>query len=75
MARVERLEHAERARTSLHDAVDATFHVFEVDGETVLQIDTYGRAGREIPGKTSQSIQFGREGLRQLREVLAKLDG
>ncbi len=74
MARVESLEKAHRERTSVHQPVHATFHVFEVEGRKILQIDTYGRADRQIPGKTSQSLQFGPEGLEALRKVLDELD-
>ena len=33
---------------------------FEADGEKYVQIDTYGRIGRENPEKISQSFQFDR---------------
>ena len=32
--------------------------MFERDGKSYLQLDTYGSADRKIPGKVSQSIQF-----------------
>jgi|LauGreDrversion4_2_1035121.scaffolds.fasta_scaffold340500_2 hypothetical protein len=73
MARVDSLVNAQRERTSVHEAVHATFHVFEVEGQTILQIDTYGRADRQIPGKISQSLQFGPEGLKSLRKILDEI--
>jgi hypothetical protein len=32
-----------------------------VNGETILQMDTYGSAGRKLLGKVSQSIQLNRQ--------------
>ena len=73
MARIDQLNLRDAHRPTQHAEVEATYHVFEVNGETILQIDTYGTAGRQVPGKTSQSIQFGSEGLAELRRVLATL--
>jgi hypothetical protein len=73
MARIEKLGPAQRDRIGKHRSVSATFHVFEVDGETILQIDTYGSEDRQLPGKTSQSIQFGDEGLKALRAILSEI--
>jgi hypothetical protein len=47
---------------SLHDEIEATYTTFERDGRVLLQIDTYGRETREMPGKKSQTIQLDREG-------------
>jgi hypothetical protein len=35
--------------------------IFERDGRSFLQIDTYGRTSREMPDKKSQSIQLDRK--------------
>jgi len=37
-------------RNSLHDEVEATYSVFAQDDRRLSQIDTYGRADREMPG-------------------------
>jgi hypothetical protein len=50
-----------RERFTLHDEVEATYSAFERDGKALLQIDTYGRDARQIPGKQSQTLQFDRE--------------
>ena len=60
-------------RTSVHEKVDATFHIFEKDGETFLQIDTYGAEGRKFAGKVSQSIQLGKAGRHALIQLLAQI--
>lgn len=36
----------------------------------VLQLSTYGSEEREIPGKTSQTLQFPRESAEQLFQIL-----
>lgn len=49
-----------RYRNTTHDKVYTTYTTFEADGEKYVQIDTYGRIGRENPEKISQSFQFDR---------------
>jgi hypothetical protein len=74
MARVEKLTEREPLRVSVHGEVEASFHIFESDGETFLQIDSYGAPDRKIPAKVSQSIQLGAAGRRELLKLLLKLD-
>ncbi|HLP52242.1 MAG TPA: hypothetical protein VK154_15240 [Chitinophagales bacterium] len=38
----------------------------------MLQIDTYGRSTREVPGKISQSIQLSTKAMAQLKKILEK---
>lgn len=49
-------------RNSVHDEIEATYTTFERDGRVFVQIDTYGRESRDIPGKKSQTIQLDKEG-------------
>ncbi|MCD1632829.1 methionyl-tRNA formyltransferase [Martelella mediterranea] len=72
MALVRTFKEKEPRRLSLHDEVEASISSFEVDGRALLQIDTYGRPDREIPGKTSQTIQFDKEGAEQLYKLLQR---
>ena len=62
-------------RSSLHEEVEARYSVFERDGQGFVQINTYGRADREIPGKVSQSIQLDRQGAEALVGILQKAFG
>ncbi|MFA7307650.1 MAG: hypothetical protein WC026_13360 [Hyphomicrobium sp.] len=39
-------------------------------GTPIVQIDTYGSDERKIPGKQSQTLQFGRESAFQLFQIL-----
>lgn len=70
MALIRQFERKHMERNSLHDEIDATYTVFERDGAKLIQIDTYGRDERQIPGKKSQTIQLDREGASALFNIL-----
>jgi hypothetical protein len=59
-------------RNSLHDEIEATYTTFERDGRVFIQIDSYGRETREMPGKKSQTIQLDREGATALFNILRR---
>lgn len=48
----------EKYRNTIHEKVHTTYTTFELNGEKYVQIDTYGRIGRENPEKISQSFQL-----------------
>ena len=73
MARVEHIERREHQRPHRHGEVRATYSIVNVDGIPHLQIDTYGAADRVIPGKVSQSLQFGPAGIAELRRILGQI--
>jgi len=62
MARIslENFKKLEKSRNTVHDKVETTYTIFEIDGEKYVQFDTYGRVGRENPEKISQSFQLDR---------------
>ncbi len=66
------IENLEKSRNTLHDKVYATYTSFEMDGKHYLQIDTYGKSDREIPGKISQSFQFDESTARYFVELLQR---
>jgi hypothetical protein len=71
MALIRRLEKTSMSRTGVHGEVESTYTVFTgEDGQTYLQIDTYGSPRRQLRGKKSQTIQFGPEALTQLHVLL-----
>ncbi len=71
MAIIRELELRVPEKYTRHTDAEGTYSiVYEPDGEKVLQIDTYGSKGRQIPGKVSQSIRFSPEGLKQLKRIL-----
>jgi len=72
MALIRNFTRKDRDRISLHDEIDATYTSFERDGRVLLQIDTYGRDTREMPGKQSQTIQLHSEGAFSLYTILKR---
>lgn len=66
----ERLKRIEKERNSVHQVVQATYTVFEKDGERYFQIDTYGKDDREMPEKISQSFQVDKEMALELINLL-----
>ena len=61
----------EKQRVAVHTPVRATYSVFEYEGKRYFQIDTYGRATRDMPEKISQTIQLDRESAMKLISLLA----
>ena len=75
MARInlDTIEKLNKDRNTVHTPVAATYTVFDtVDGEHYVQIDTYGKNDREIPGNPSQSIQFDKLSAKYLVHLLHK---
>ena len=70
MALIKSFEEKKMDRNSIHDAIDATYTTFERDGRRFMQIDSYGRAVREMPDKKSQSIQLDEKSARELFKIL-----
>jgi hypothetical protein len=70
MALVRNFELSSMERNSLHDEISAKYAVFEKDGKVLLQIDTFGRLDREMPGKKSQTIQLDRDGALKLFRII-----
>jgi hypothetical protein len=70
MALVRSFERKDMERNSIHEEIDATYSVFHNDDKVLIQIDSYGRRSREIPGKKSQSIQLDRVGAEALYRIL-----
>lgn len=66
------IEKLEKARNTVHDKVYTTYTCFEQYGDKYVQIDTYGKSDRDMPGKISQSVQFNKETAKFLVELLIK---
>jgi hypothetical protein len=75
MARITHFVERSLDRVSLHDGIEAKFHVSDVEGRRILQIWITGREGREFPGKTSQTIQLTAESGTQLLTILQRTFG
>jgi hypothetical protein len=72
MALVRNVEEVSRERTAVHQPVDCSCTIFEIDGQRYLQLDTFGSPTRKLKDKVSQALQFDRDGARRLRELLDK---
>jgi hypothetical protein len=74
MARIdlETIKRIDKDRNTIHTKVYTTYTAFEADGQKYFQIDTYGKSGREMPEKISQSIQFDKDSAQFLVELLRK---
>lgn len=70
MARIEQLSRISKERPSLHDPVECSYSVLTIEGSRYLQIDTFGRHDRELPGKVSQSIQMGEDVAAELVSII-----
>lgn len=71
MGRVNELKKVILERDMKHREVECTYSIINGSpGGKYLQIDTYGSASRQFPGKKSQSIRFTPEALQQLKEIL-----
>lgn len=71
MGIVNKLDKITLERGSPHRDVECTYSIVIGDnGKKLLQIDTYGSANRQIPGKKSQSIRFTPEAIKQLRDII-----
>ncbi len=70
MALIKSFEEKRMDRNSIHDSIEATYTSFERDGRRFMQIDSYGRSVREMPGKKSQSIQLDEKAARELFRIL-----
>jgi hypothetical protein len=53
-----------------HRSTDCGYRWFDLDGERILQLDTYGSNERQDVGTVSQSIQVDRERAAELKKVL-----
>lgn len=64
------IERIDKNRNTIHEKVHSTYTVFEYEGEKFVQLDTYGRIGRENPEKISQSIQVDKAAAEFLVRIL-----
>jgi hypothetical protein len=72
MALIRHFERKSMERNSLHEEIEATYSTFERDGAVFIQIDTYGRDTREMPGKKSLTFQLDREGALALYNIIKR---
>jgi hypothetical protein len=54
----------------VHGPVTCGHRIFTVDGQRILQLDTYGSTERQIPDKISQSLQLDADSARELLAII-----
>lgn len=72
MALVEEIAPTTRSRQAVHAPTTCFSSVLECDGQTYIQLDTYGSATRKLRHKVSQSIQFDRSAAKQLKQLIER---
>jgi predicted RNA-binding protein len=72
LATVRKFELKDLDRQAAHDDVATTVSLIEVNGEKMIQIDTYGSANRQMPGKVSQSLRLTKDVFDRLSELAQK---
>ncbi len=72
MALVNKIEKGVKSRDSIHKETECSYFIIHDGSKKYLQLDTYGSDDRKLTGKTSQSIQFSTEAIKQLKELLLK---
>lgn len=70
MALIREFEQVAADRNAVHKPVSCGWRTFSSDGETILQLDTYGSVERQIPNKISQSVQLNRNGAAVLLSLI-----
>lgn len=64
------LTRRDKERNTIQTEAEASYTVFEMNGERYFQIDTYGTRGRKEQGKVSQVLQFDEESVKLLIKLL-----
>ena len=67
---IKTIEKLNKERNFVHEKVYTTYSSFDNMGEHYVQIDTYGKSDRDLPGKISQSFQLDSETARFVYELL-----
>ena len=72
MAIVRKFTEEPVTRDTKHTECTGKLRAVETGGEKFIQIDTYGSAEREMPGKISQSLRLSESAVQQIIRMAAK---
>jgi hypothetical protein len=70
MAVIERFEQRPVGRSRSHKRVVCGYGWFDLEGERVLQLETYGSRERKMPDKVSQSLRLDRRTAKELKALI-----
>ena len=73
MALIEKMKFRQQISHNIHGLTECTHSLFDHGNRRFLQIDTYGSATRKCPGKASQKLQFGPEGIEEIKRISANM--
>lgn len=72
MALVRRLEPRALEPKRIHDEVECGYAATIIEGQRILQLETYGSKNRKVPGTASQTLQFDRKGAAELKRIIER---
>ncbi|MDO4493522.1 MAG: methionyl-tRNA formyltransferase [Clostridia bacterium] len=64
------LKPLEKSRYQMHKVADATYSVYEIEGEKYFMLDTYGSDSRKSEPKVVQSIMFDKDSAKKMVQLL-----
>jgi hypothetical protein len=70
MGLITRFLHRPDSLPNFRTEVECGWNTAQVDGRTLLRLETYGSADREVPGKRSQSLELDERAAGELLEIL-----
>ncbi len=74
MALVRTIEPGQKDIRAVHNTTSCTYSVFiDENGSPYLQLDTYGSAEREIPGRVKQTLQFNQDSAERLVDIFREV--
>jgi hypothetical protein len=72
MGLITRFLHRPDSQPNFRTEVECGWNAAEVEGRTLLRLETYGSVDREIPGKRSQSLELDEQAARELMTILKR---
>ena len=70
MGLIRSFQHRPDSHPNFRTEVECGWNTAQVDGRTLLRLETYGSADREIPGKRSQSFELDEPAAGELVKIL-----
>jgi hypothetical protein len=62
--------HRPDSQPNFRTEVECGWNTAQIDGRTLLRLETYGSPDREVPGKRSQSLELDEAAARELLVIL-----
>jgi hypothetical protein len=72
MALIGKFEERPLEPRNVHKSVECGYRIGEVDGQQILQLETYGTLERKLLDKVSQVIQLDEDAARELKRIIER---